>query len=203
MWFGMLARPVRALRLVLDVLAHHRRVRRHRLERIDERRQRLVLDLDEVGGVGRDIAVGRDDEGDLLVLEQDLAVGQHHLHIARQRRHPGELDGLQVLGGQHRDDAGQRLGLRRVDLDDPRMAVARAVEVAVQHAGQLDVVDVIALALDEARVFDALALAPQALQAFGAFDRGGDGRSVHSAASLNSTPLSLAAAYWIALTMFW
>ena len=131
----MLARPVRALRLVLDVLAHHRRVGGHRLERIDQRRQWLVLNLDEVGGVGRDIAVGGDDEGDLLILEQDLAVGQHHLHVARQRRHPGELDGLQVLGGQHRDDAGQRLGFRRVDFDDPRMAVVRAVEIAVQHAG--------------------------------------------------------------------
>ena len=198
----VLARPVRALRLVLDVLAQHRRVGAIALNGSTSDRQRLVFDLDEVGGVGRDIAVGRDDEGDLLILEQDLAVGQHHLHVARQRRHPGEIDGLQVLGGQHRDDAGQRLGLRRIDLDDPRMAMARAMEVAVQHAGQLDVVDVVALALDEARVLDALALAPQALQAFGAFDRGGDGRSVHSAASLNSRPLSLAAAYWIALTMF-
>ena len=77
------------------------------------------------------------------------------------------------------------------------------MEVAVQHAGQLDVVDVIAAPLGEAHVLDALALAAHALQFFGALERGGAVGSVHSAASLNSTPLILAAAYWMALTMFW
>ena len=94
----------------------------HRLERIDDDGQRLVFDLDQFGGVGGDVAVGRDDEGDLLVLEQHLAVGEHHLHVARERRHPGEIDALQVLGGQHRDHAGHGLRLGRVDLDDARMA---------------------------------------------------------------------------------
>ena len=51
-------------------------------------RQRLVLDLDQIGGVGRDVAVVGDDEGDFLVLEQHLAVGEHHLHVAGERRHP-------------------------------------------------------------------------------------------------------------------
>ena len=163
----------------------------------------LVFDLDEIGGVGGDIAVGRDDEGDFLVLEQHLAVGEHHLHVAGERRHPGEIDALQVLGGQHRDDAGHGLGLRRVDLEDARMGMARAMKIAVQHAGQFDVVDVIAASLGEAHVLDALALAAHALQFFGAFERGGSGGSVHSAASLYSTPLIFAAAYWMALTMFW
>ena len=49
----VLALAVRAVGLVLEVLADHRRVRRHRLERIDVERQRLVFDLDQVGGVGR------------------------------------------------------------------------------------------------------------------------------------------------------
>ena len=53
--------------------------------------------------------------------------------------------------------------------------MARAMEVAVQHARQLDVVDVIAAALGEAHVLDALALAAHALQFFGAFERSGDG----------------------------
>ena len=51
-------------------------------------RQRLVFDLDQFGRVGGDIAVLGDDEGDLLVLEQHLAVGEHRLHVAGQRRHP-------------------------------------------------------------------------------------------------------------------
>jgi hypothetical protein len=71
----MLARTVRAARLVLQVLAQHRRVGGERLVRIDERRQGLVFDLDEIDGIGRDIAVLGDDESDLLALEQHLFVG--------------------------------------------------------------------------------------------------------------------------------
>ena len=82
------------------------------------------------------------------------------------------------------------------------MGMRRADEIAVQHARQFDVVDVIALALGEADVFDALALAAHAFElGFALFPRGS--HVVHSAASWNSTPLILAAAYWIALTMFW
>ena len=199
----MAARPMRAVLLVLDVLAHDWRVLVHRLERIDDDRKSFVLDLDQVGGVGGDIAVGRHDEGDLLVLEQHLAVGEHHLDVAGERRHPGEIDALEVLGGQHREHAGHGLGLGGVDLHDAGVSMARAMEVAVQHARQLDVVDVIAFALGEAHVLDALALAAHALKFFGALERSGKRGVVHSAASLNSRPAILAAAYWIALTMFW
>ena len=194
---------MRAVFLVLDVLAQHRRIGVHRLERVDDDRQLLIFDLDEIGGVRRDIAIGGDDEGDLLVLEQNLAVGEHHLHIAGQCRHPGEIDAFQLLGGEHRDDARHGLGLRRVDALDARMGAARAVKIAVQHAGQFDVVDIIAAPLREAHVLDALSLAAHALQFLGALDGGWIGRGVHSAASLYSTPLILAAAYWMALTMFW
>ena len=199
----MAARPVSAILLVLDVLAQDRRVLVHRLERIDDDGQGLVLDLDQVRGVGGDIAVGRDDEGDLLVLEQDLAVGEHHLDVAGKGRHPGQIDALEVLGGEHREHARHGLGLGGVDLHDAGVGMARAMEVAVHHARQLDVVDVIAFALGEAHVLDALALAAHALKLFGALERSGKGSVVHSAASLNSRPAILAAAYWIAFTMFW
>ena len=160
----VLALAVGAVGLVLDVLAEHRRVRRHRLERIDDDRQRLVFDFDQIDGVGRDIAVLGDDEGDFLVLEQHLVVGEHHLHVAGERRHVGEVDGLQRFGREHGEDAGHRGGLGRVDLLDAGVGVRRAGEVAVEHAGQLQVVDVVALALDEADVLDALALAAHALE---------------------------------------
>ena len=82
------------------------------------------------------------------------------------------------------------------------MGMRRAHEIAVQHARQLQVVDVVALALGEADVLDPLALAAHAFEGgFTLFPRGS--QVVHSAASWNSTPLILAAAYWIALTMFW
>ena len=66
----VLALAVGAVGLVLDVLADHRRALRHGLERVDVDRQRLVFHLDQFDGVGRDIAVLGDDEGDFLVLDK-------------------------------------------------------------------------------------------------------------------------------------
>src|SRR5262249_44664867 len=141
-------------------------------------------------------------KGHFLVLEQDFSVGEHHLHITGERRHPRKVHGLERFGCQHCDDAGYRGGLGGVDLLDSGMAVGGAREIAVEHAGQPKVVDVIALALNETNVLDTLSLATHALQGFGAL-RGGGGLVVHSAASWNGTPLILAAAYRMALTMFW
>jgi hypothetical protein len=105
-----------------------------------------------------------------------------------------QAERLQIGRGEHGDHAGQRLRLAGIDLPDPGMAVGRADEIAVQHAGQLQIVDIVALALGEADVLDALALAAQSLQALGAL-LGGQRHLVHSAASWNGTPLILAAAY--------
>ena len=190
----VLARAMRARGLSGEILAQHRGVGIHRLERIDHDRQRFVFNHHLVDAVVGRIAIGGDHEGDFLILEQHLAVGQHHLHVARERRHPGEVDGLQRLGGDDRQHARhfQRLGV--VDLLDARMRVRRADEIAVQHARQLQVVDVIALALGEANILDPLALAAHAFElGFALFPRGS--HVVHSAASLNSTPLILSAAY--------
>ncbi len=79
------------------------------------------------------------------------------------------------------------------------MAVLRAHEIAEQHARQLDVVDVIALALGEADVLDALPLGAETFELLGACFGGFDG-GAHSAASL--AVLSWSAAARIALTMF-
>ena len=49
-------------------------------------------------------------------------------------------------------DARQRLGGRGVDGEDLRVRVRAAQDRAVQHAGQVDVIDVVALAPDEALV---------------------------------------------------
>ena len=191
---GVLARTVRALLLVLDVFTDHRSIGGHGLERIDVTRQPLVLDFDQFGSIRRGVAVLGDDEGNFLVLEQNLAVGEHHLHIAGKRGHPGEIDGLKRFRRDHRHNARYCGGLGRVDFLDAGVRMRRTRKVAVQHAGQLDVVDVVALALNKADVLDALPLAAHALKLFGAFG-GGGGHVVHSAASWNGTPLILAAAY--------
>ena len=197
----MLARPVRAGSLAGEILAQHRRVRVHGLERIDQGRQRFVFDHDLVDAVVGGIAVGGDHERHFLILKQHLAVGQHHLHVAGQRRHPGQIDGFQRLGGDDGQYARHLQRLFRIDRFDARVRMRRTDEIAMQHARQLQIVDVVALALGEADVLDALALAAHAFEfGFALFPRGS--HVVHSAASLNSTPLILSAAYWIALTMF-
>ena len=124
---------------------------------LDHRRQRLVLDLDQLQRVAGAVAVVRHDERDLLALEAHLVRGQHGLHVARQRRHPGELQALQVLAGDDGVHLRVLQGGGRVDRDDAGVRERAAQHRAVQHPGQRDVVDVGALAADEARVLLALA----------------------------------------------
>ena len=61
-----------------------------------------------------------------------------------------------LLTGKCADDSGQRLGFGNIDAGDVRVRVRRAHEHEVQHAEQLDVVDKLAPAADQARVFLAL-----------------------------------------------
>ena len=196
------ARAVRTFGLVRDVLAQDRGVAGEGHERIDEGGERLVLDLDELDRVGRDVAVLRDHEGDLLPLEEDLAVREHRLHVACEGRHVVEVEGLQVLRGQHRDDPRQRLRGLRVDGCDAGVAVGGADEVAEQHARHLDVVHIVALALGEACILHPLSFTAEALQLLGArFDA--FHLIGHHAASFAFAELISPAAARTALTMFW
>ena len=119
------------------VLVEDRRVRVLRLARVDEHRQRLVLDLDQVGRVARDVARRGDDGDDRLA---DVA------HRADRERvvldlAPGRRRQLEERIGQRRDlvrrqrpvDALERLRRRDVDRDDLRVRVRRADEVDVAH----------------------------------------------------------------------
>jgi hypothetical protein len=170
-----------------------------RLERVDDDGQFLVIDLDQFDGIGGDVAVGRHDEGDLLPLEQHLAVGQHHLLVTRQRGHPVQAQRCQVGGGQHGDHARQRLGGIGVDRLDAGMGIGAADEIAEQHALHLDVVDVVALALREPHVLDPLAAGSEALEVGNAvFDLVG----VWSFIRRPPSRFISAAAARIALTMF-
>ena len=136
-----------------------------RIERragVDDDRERLVLDVDQLQRVARRVAVVGDHERDLLALEADLVGREHRLRVAAtasasrrasraSRSAPGD-DGvdLRVL---------ERGG--GVDRHDPGVGERAAQDRAVQHARQLHVVDERALAADEARVL----LAAQATEA--------------------------------------
>src|SRR5207237_6503342 len=72
-------------------------------------------------------------------------------------RHPGELVLRHQLAGHDRDDARDGGGGRGVDGLDPSVGVRAAEDDHVEHPRQHDVVEIVALAADEARVLGALA----------------------------------------------
>ena len=128
-----------------------------RLERVDHHRQRLVIDDDMLDRVGGDVALGGDDDADLLRVVDHLLDRQHHLRVGHQRGHPVQVAGLfQILAGDHRQHAGDLQRLAGVDLEDFCVGVRAAHDIHIQHARQLHIVDIVALALDKARVFLAL-----------------------------------------------
>ena len=176
-----------------------------RLLRIHHRRQRVVVDVDELERVLRDVPALGDDVGDLLALEAHLVGGQDGLGVVRQRRHPREVvteqrrprDALEGLAGDDGNDARQRLGSRRVDRVDAGVREGAAQDGAVQHAGQVDVIDVVALAPHEALVLHALHRAePDGVA--GCADR----NVLDGGHAFTSLVAGLSAAHWMDATMF-
>jgi hypothetical protein len=166
---GLLERPVGAGRVadlpVKDdvallarlVVPDDRRALGDRLLGVDDHRERLVVDLDGLARVLGDVRVVGDDAGHFLTLEPDLVRGQHGLGVVGQRRHPGEVPGRHHLAGEDQVDARDVPRLAGVDGLDPRVGQRAAQDLHVQHAGQGDVVGVVALAADEPVVLDPLA----------------------------------------------
>jgi hypothetical protein len=151
--------------LALLVVADDGSARLEGLLRGGHRRQRLVVDVDQFEGVVGDVGVLGHHAGDLLALHPDLVGRQHRLGVARERRHPCQVVLGEQLAGDDRDHAGERLRRRGVDRIDPGVRQRAAQDRHVQHAGQLDVLDVVAPALQEPGVLLALdALSQPALR---------------------------------------
>ena len=153
---GLPGRGREVVDLARLVVADQRRVVVERPPRVDDHRQRLVVDLDQRQRVAGHVFVGGDHERHLLALEARLVAGQHGLRVVGDRRHPGEPEGLEVFGGHHRHDPVQRQRRRGVDRVDLGVREGAAEDRPVQHPGQPDVVEVGPLAADEARVLFAL-----------------------------------------------
>ena len=103
-----LPRVATVVGLAFLFVADQRCARCERLLRRCDRRQRLVVDVDEVERVPGDVGVLGDDRRDLLALVTHLVRDEHRLRVAGKGRHPGELVRLQHLAGNHRDHARQR-----------------------------------------------------------------------------------------------
>jgi hypothetical protein len=124
-----------------------------------------------------------DDARDLLVLVEHLADGEHHLLVvAVEGRYPGQVVRREIFAGQHRDDAGDRQRRGLVDLDDARVRIRAVHQRHPHHPGQREVVEVLAVAADEARVFLALHAVPHRVGL-----RGRIGRCTHRFASYDAT----------------
>ena len=130
------------------------------------RGERLVVDLDHVGGVARlRLRLGHHegdavaDEAHLLglqhLLENAMALGRADVFRHQAGRERTEMIGSAVRAGQHQHDAGRGLRLRHVDLPDARMRVRGEQVDAVAHAGKHDVVHVTSRAGEETRILDA------------------------------------------------
>ena len=120
--------------LALEVGADHRGVGRERRADVDDRRQDVVLDVDQLERVACGVAVLGDDERDLLALEAHPVGGEHGLDVVGQGRHPGQALLGQVGAGDDGLDLGVRLGGADVDADDVRVRDRRPQDREVQHA---------------------------------------------------------------------
>jgi hypothetical protein len=121
--------------VVAPALVDERRARGHRGLEVGDRRERLVVDLDQgdrrLGGLGGQRRDARDDVGleAHLVLREQAAV-LHHAAV----EHVGH-----VLVREHRDDAGVRACLGHVDARDARMRVVGVAELRVRLTGQVQI----------------------------------------------------------------
>ncbi len=127
---------------------------------IDDRLQWLVIHLHKFGAVFGDGSCFGNHCGDGLSLIACAIDGHRVVENLIAGRRTDFEEGIDELGdfrtGQSADDAWQRLSLGDVNAGDLGVREGRAHERQVQHAEQLDVVDKLAFAANQARVFFAL-----------------------------------------------
>ncbi len=133
-----------------------RRARVRRGAGVHDCAELLVLDLDELRRVARELARRRDDRGDRIADEPRLAHGEGVvLEVAAGRRCDLEErlgQDRDLVAGQRADDPWRLERRGHVDRDDLGVRVGRAHEVHEAHVVALHVVDEDALALDEPAV---------------------------------------------------
>ena len=155
--------------VVRGVLVELRRARLDGLLGVDDRGQRLVVDDDRLERVERLRLRLGDDRRDALAGPLDAVRGERPgradvvLDPGAATGRPGHRHRVvrDVGADEHGDDARHRLGRGRVDRADVGVRVRAAQDGHVGHRRELDVVDVVAGAGDEARVLDPLDARPE------------------------------------------
>ena len=151
--------------VVLDMRPDSWRAGLRRAHGVDDGRQRLVIDLDQLGGVARLIQCLGDDGGDRVAhiagnirrqrrarrISARAAVTVDQRDLAGNSAQPFRH---QVGAGQHRDHAGR--GSRRLDIDaqNPRMCMGRTQHMATQRILRHRIVGEAAPARQQSRILD-------------------------------------------------
>ena len=136
----------RLLRRRIDAAGDHvveqeRRIGLHRLVDVDDVRQHLVVDLDQLQRLLGDGGAGGRHGGDRMALVEhflarhDVARHVPEIHRDALRADIVELLLREVRGGHHRLDALQRLRFRDVDRADARVGVRRAQDAPTSMPG--------------------------------------------------------------------
>jgi hypothetical protein len=128
-----------------EIVVQDRRVGPHGLDHVDHVRQHLVRHVDELERLAGDGRAGGGHGGHRVALVERLLarhdVPHHVLVVHHHLAGRDELGGLvgEIVAGDDGLHAGQRLGLRRVDLHDARVGMRAAQHAADELAGQVEV----------------------------------------------------------------
>ena len=126
------------------IVVHQRRAGRHRFIQRKHRGQRFVLNNNAVDRGARGFRIGGGDGDDFIADITHAADGQR-IEIGAERA-PFALGG--VFAGDHRLDPGHRARGAGVDGQDARVGMRAAQHGGVQHAGHVQVGDILRGASD-------------------------------------------------------
>ena len=131
------------LDIVRTILVDQVALRLHRLFRIEVRRQRLVLDLDQLQRLLRDFFGHGSHAGDVVADVTHLADRQRSLVVTDRKN---SILIRSIFARNDRNHAIQGSRATGVDALDQRMWIRRMQNLANQHSGQAEVVGVLAAA---------------------------------------------------------
>ena len=135
--------------VVRDVVVDERRAVRDGPLQIHLQGERVVVDVDQPGGVFGHVAIDRDDHRDRLSDVADLAAGERALGLAapgdagmRDEQRQLLIAAADVVAGVDRHDPLEGLGLAGIDRQEPRPGDLAAYEGDVEASVERDVVHI-------------------------------------------------------------
>src|SRR5579885_361861 len=146
-----------------ELLVQERRAWLHGFLYINNSGQRLIIDLDQIEGIARDIGSFRDHGGHRIAVEAHLALGKraaasHPFGNVPQRHSDSDIAHLplQVVGCINSNHAGKFAGRICLDAVNAGLTVGATQHRHMEHAEEFDIINVCCLARNESGVFTPL-----------------------------------------------